>query len=141
MARSRGLSLSAIATPDGGTNAYNQLVGDEGDLYAGDFFIDTGYNDPVDYPAGVQGAEIYGARVYYGGGIISGSPPAGSSTGQWRLKGTPVWTATGTVLPGTQTVSRRIFIHVEAWVKGAFRRGTVNGWEMLTAVSWSLYRL
>ena len=108
--------------------------------YAGEFFINTGFDDPVPHTPGLEGAEVWGARVYSRISYLRGNIlPNGAATGSWRIKATPLWSAQHYVaIPGTPV--NRVIIHCEVWLSEP--PNTSDGmWYSLNEVAWTLYRL
>jgi hypothetical protein len=131
---------AAGITPPGG--GYSYLAGLLLPHYfAGIFFIDTGYDDPVLWTAGVQAAEVYGARVYATAGTIAPAQAAGVYTGKWHIEATPVWQSKFWVSPhGNTTTQKRILIKCECYLLEPVST-TASAWQRLESADWSLYRL
>lgn len=133
---SPGGAYSYAATP-----AWAPGAGGYPQFYAGTFFIDTGYDDPVLWTTGVQAAEVYAARVYAASGVASPAPAAGTYTGKWRIAATPVWEAKFWATPHSNTTTqKRVLIQCDVYLSeplslsdGAFQR--------VDSVAWSLYRI
>ena len=134
--------FDSVATSSHGTiGCYKYVHGTTGDLFAGDFYIDTGIDDPVDWAPGIQGAMIYGARVYMANSRINPSQPAGTAGGTWRIKATPMWSSTGYVQPGPSVANlRRIVIHCEAYLVNP-PSSAANAYYLMDQVAWTLYKL
>ena len=106
--------------------------------YAGRFIIDTGYDDPGGFGAGLVAAEIYGARGSPRNSLMLPSRPGGSPAGRWAMSLTPVWASNHFVVPGGPAQLGRIFLISEAFYDPD---GSPATWVALTRVSWSIYRL
>lgn len=109
--------------------------------YAGTFFIDTGYDDPVVWTTGVDAAEVYQGRVYASSGTHFVGQPAGTYTGKWLIAATPVWTAKHWAVPhSNQMTQQRIWLKCDVYLTEPF--STSSGtWFRMDAVDWSLYRV
>lgn len=107
-------------------------------FFAGEFWIDTGYDDPADFPWGVEGAEAYNARVYVTKIRASRAFPNGTA-GVFSIDATPVFSANPVVGAGGAAQSRRIQIHCQAYVHGVPYMGDTD-WYAIEQVQWGLYR-
>lgn len=110
--------------------------------YAGTFFIDTGYDDPVTWTSGVDCAEVYGGRVYAVTSTnVVGSPEAGTYLGKWDIAVTPVWEAKQWATPHSNTsLQRRVWLMCEVFYREPLSTASGNSYR-LDSVNWSLYRL
>lgn len=137
-----GFSLGAAGiTSPGGAYAYGANSAFP-HYFAGIFFIDTGYDDPVQWTTGVDAAEIYGARVYANSGTHSpAGAPAGTYLGKWHLVAEPVWQSKFYVTPHANNIQqRRVLIRVDAYLLEPISEAN-NSYQRLDTVDWSLYRL
>ena len=109
--------------------------------FAGSFFIDTGYDDPVTWTTGVEAAEVYGGRVYGATGTAIPAGSAGDYAGRWQLKVTPVWSSKFWFLPHSNTINqKRIYLMCDVYLMEPV--STADGaYQRLETVNWSLYRL
>lgn len=125
---------SGVLWGDPGTGDYPQF-------YAGMFLIDTGYDDPVLWTAGVDCAEVYAARVYAKTGVASPSVPADTYLGKWNIAATPVWQSKFWALPTSNTnTQRRILIQCEVYLSEPVSIAD-GSYQRLDSVDWSLYRV
>lgn len=127
-------------TSPGGAIAYQSGVAFP-QYFAGTFFIDTGYDDPVLWTTGVDAAEVYGARVYIATDTHSPAQAAGTYLGKWNVVATPVWQAKHWAYPHSNTPKqKRLLIKCDVYLTepvdtsaGAYQRGET--------CDWSLYRI
>lgn len=109
--------------------------------FAGAFFIDTGYDDPVLWSSGVEAAEVYGARVYGTSGTIFPSAAGGAYSGDWRIVATPVWVSKFYVSPSSEPVTqRRIWIRCDCYLTNPISV-SAGAYQRLNTVEWTLYRV
>jgi hypothetical protein len=121
--------------------AYGYLAGTVQSMYyAGTFFIDTGYDDPVTWTAGTECAEIYNARVYGASGNYNPSAGAGTYVGKWNINATPVWSSKFWQAPHSNTSGQqRVLIKCDVWLSEPV--STASGaWQRLDSVAWTLYK-
>lgn len=143
MAIPTGLFLlggAGLSSPGGAFSYLEATV--QPNYFAGTFFIDTGYDDPGSWYAGLQAAEIYGARVYGATGTISPSGPgAGTYTGRWQITASPVWSSKFYVVPHSNPIGQqRVLIRCDAWLCEPISTA-VGAYQRLESVDWTLYRL
>ncbi len=142
MARDRG-QWTNVQTGIGvfrGLYAYQPNV-DPGEMFAGEFIIDTGYDDPVSWTVGVQAAEVYAARVYPKTGIVSAPGPGASQfAAAWRIAATPVWSINLYQVPAVGVRLQRVLIACTAYARGPWSAAS-GQWQELTSVDWTLYRV
>lgn len=125
----------------GGGGAYGYVAGaGYPEYFAGSFFIDTGYDDPVAWTTGVDAAEIYGARVYGASGTINPDPGAGVYVGGWRVQASPCWETAFFTAPAANARAQRVFIKCDVYVHAPVSTA-INAWQRLESVNWSLYRV
>ena len=110
-----------------------------GDYFAGEFFIDTGYNDPVDFTGGVQGAELYIARVYGKSGNHIPSRGASGYVNLWRIESTVLFGAAFYETPATAEALRRVYIRCRAYASNPAVT-SAGSWSLLNVIEWALYR-
>lgn len=135
-----GFSAGAAGiTSPGGAYAYSAGAGYP-HYFAGQFFIDTGYDDPVLWTTGVDAAEVYGARVYAKTGTISPAPGASVYTGRWHIVAHPVWDAKFWTSPTPVATQQRIFIRCDAYLLEPVSEAD-GSYQRLDSVDWSLYRV
>jgi hypothetical protein len=131
-----------LGTPPRAVGAYVYSANSQGaewfGYYAGEFWIDTGIDDPTP-GANVQGAEIWGARVYSRTGYLRGGLVNGAPAGIWRIKATPCWSAQHYV-NGVGQYKARVWIHCEVYFVNPPATGD-GWWYALGEVDWTLYRL
>lgn len=142
MAIPQGLFTLAGAgiTNPGGAYSYLELT-DLPFYYGGTFLIDTGYDDPGAWNAGLEAAEIYGARVYGAGGAHDPALGAGTYVGKWMINSTPVWSSKFWETPHSNTVNQqRVLIKCECWLAEPASKAA-GYWNRLDTVDWTLYRL
>jgi hypothetical protein len=142
MALPQGLYTPAgagVAAPGG---AYSYLAGTNLTQYfAGVFLIDTGYDDPGSWTAGLEAAEIYGARVYGASGVHNPALGAGVYAGKWMINAVPVWSSKFWETPHGNTIGQqRVLIKCEVWVAEPAQK-TDGSYMRLDTVDWTLYRL
>ena len=132
-------SLPSYGSVEGGAYSYapNKT---RAEYFAGEFTIDTGYDDPVAWTAGVQAAEIYGARVYGRTGTIYPSPGSNVHMGEWRIEANPIWSNSFYTYPSAGVQSSRVLIRCRAWIANPVSIAN-NSWQRLDTVDWSLYRV
>lgn len=133
------LTSAAGITGPGGAYSYVAAAGYP-HYFAGSFFIDTGYDDPVLWTTGVEAAEVYGARVYGATGIISPNPGGSVYVGKWNVVATPVWQDKFYTSPAPNQRQQRILIRCDCYLLEPVSE--VNGsYQRLDSVNWSLYRI
>lgn len=110
------------------------------EYFAGTFFIDTGYDDPVAWTSGQPAAELYGARVYGASGVHSPAVGAANPAGKWLVNATPVWSSHFFELPHSNTTQQqRVYIRCDCYLSDPV--GTALGdYQRLDSVAWTLYR-
>lgn len=109
--------------------------------FAGTFFIDTGYDDPVLWLSGADPAEMYAGRVYGTDSFVSPAVAATTFLADWNIVATPVWAAKHYATPHSNTLTqRRIYLKCDVWVSNPV--STADGsFQRLNNVAWSLYRV
>lgn len=130
--------VSTYGTAEGGLFTYapgNART----EYFAGEFTIDTGYDDPVAWTLGVQAAELYSARVYGRTGTIYPDPGSGIYMGDWRIEATPVWSNSFYTNPVPSVQSSRVYIRCRAWLANPVSNAE-GSWQRLDTVDWTLYR-
>jgi hypothetical protein len=133
------LAGAGITSPGGAFSYSPGLV--LPNYYGGTFFIDTGYDDPGAWTAGLEAAEIYGARVYGASGTHSPAQPAGTYTGKWQIVASPVWSSKFWATPHTNTTGQqRVLIQCDAWLAEPVDTGA-GAYQRVETVAWTLYRL
>jgi hypothetical protein len=127
-------------TSPGGAIAYEAGV-DFPQYFAGTFYIDTGYDDPVLWTTGVDAADVYGARVYIITSTHSPAQAAGTYIGSWNVVATPMWKAKHWALPHSNTPTQaRVFIKCDCYVSEPVDKGA-GAFQRAETDNWSLYRI
>lgn len=133
------LAGAGITSPGGAHSYAAGLV--LPNYYAGTFFIDTGYDDPGSWTAGLEAAEVYGARVYGATGTHSPAEAAGVYTGKWQVIPTPVWSSKFWAFPHSNPIGQqRVLIKCECWLAEPVSTG-IDAWQRMETCDWTLYRL
>lgn len=135
-------AFDAVGTMGSGIGTYSYQAGAAYPHYfAGTFFIDTGYDDPVIWTTGVDAAEVYAARVYGASGSIGPSASPGTFAGDWRIEASPVWVAKFYVTPAPAgSTQARILIKCDVYLASPVSTAA-GAYQILNSVNWSLYRI
>lgn len=141
MAIGQGGFVQASSSPTG-TGSYSYAAGTTQSMfYAGTFFIDTGYDDPVLWTVGVDCAEVYAARVYANHGTVSPAQAPDTYLGKWNIVATPVWSTKFWGLPTTNTpIQKRVLIRCDVYLSEPVSNNA-GDYQVLDTVDWSLYRV
>lgn len=133
------LTGAGISSPGG---AFSYLAGTvQAQYFAGHFFIDSGYDDPVIWTTGVDAAEVYGARVYGKTSTHSPAQAAGTFLGKWNIVATPMWQAKHWATPHSNVLTQaRVIIKCEIYLSEPVDT-TAGAYQRLETVDWSLYRV
>lgn len=114
------------------------LSGTTGFVNAGDFYIDTGYDDPGGASGNLAAARAnYGCQVFPLG--ASAAPFDGAYPAQIRITAEPCFQGTYTPGAGITDRAARVWIHCSVWIQAG--RAANNDFVELTNVSWALYKL
>lgn len=108
-------------------------------LYAGEFMINTQYDDPNGIADNLGLARnLYGAQVFASAAVISNVFTSYASPAQFRITASPTFGST--ITPGAGvTQNTRIWIRCIVWILA----GRTNDADsvVLNQVSWALYQL
>jgi hypothetical protein len=128
-----------IIAPGGAVTYASPNVMGVGPFYAGEYFIDTGYDDPVAWAAGQDLAKLYQARVYGNSGTVYiAGIGASTYTNKWTFDAVPVWSSNFSTLPALGAVQQRVFIRVRAFVTDPQFTASGDGYRLNTC-NWGLY--
>ena len=109
-----------------------------GFLYAGDFMLNTGYDDPAGASNNLGAArELYSAQVFASSATLNKNA-GGSASAEFRITAEPTLGSTITSAGSVTTVAR-VWLKCNVWIEPDFADNL--DYVELTSVAWALYRI